>query len=230
VICGHLKEGPKSFNFIFHLFGMNYGPHISLQFMYVKRMSDRITANYLKKVLKTRPTAVIFNTGAWDYLEIGKARFEKSVTSSEDCDTQTDTEIANLRANTAAVEDYTQVGRIGRDLGVPLIYRTNHHNTRFGANCADAQLLPIFQKAHWEIWDNARISEEVWKTQCWDGFHFDRTNTHTVEQHKEHIAASEVRHRESPGMLEMQLAHSLLFHLFRDTIQEFKDKGIPIPV
>ena len=53
---------------------------------------------------------------------------------------------------------------------------------------------------------------------------------HTVAEHKEHIQKTRETQIESPGMLEMQLAHSLLHFLFRDTVQEFLDQGIHIPV
>jgi hypothetical protein len=113
---------------------------------------------------------------------------------------------------------------------VRAIFRGNHYNARFGVNCADDRLIQMLNGTGWEWWDNRRISQDVWRTQSSDGFHFDRWNDHSVAQHVAHREAELASGREAPGMLEMQFAQSLLHRLFRDELQRILDERSAQPL
>jgi hypothetical protein len=70
----------------------------------------------------------------------------------------------------------------------------------------------------------------VWRTQNWDGIHFDRWREHTVAQHLAHREAELAQSREAPGMLEIQFAQSLLHGLFRDELQSILDERSAQPL
>jgi hypothetical protein len=82
----------------------------------------------------------------------------------------------------------------------------------------------------WEWWDNCRVSAAVWHTQNWDGFHFDRTNDRTAPQHSAHREQNLAQGQEAPGMLEVQLAQSLLHRLFRDELQAMLEERSEQPL
>lgn len=107
------------------------------------------------------------------------------------------------------------MNKLAREFDVRLIYRTNHYNTRFGVLCADKQFETLLTGSIYEIWDNKRISRNIWKTQTYDGFHFDRTYIHSIEQHIEKLSYWV---GDFPGQLEIQLAQSLLNSIFYDVI------------
>lgn len=196
--------------------------------MYIQHFRAEITRDILKNTVAMRPYALILNTGSWEFMEPHLQRKVAFLNSTIDCDLPDDFKEQNERAaHLGSILGDTK--ELSEAASVRLIYRGNHVNFRFGADCADAKLLPLLQAAGWEIWDNIRISQDVWRTQCHDGFHFDRTHVHSVDDHKRHIQYARDRAIESPGMLEAQLSHSLLFNLFRDTIQEFLDTGKSIP-
>jgi hypothetical protein len=111
-------------------------------------------------------------------------------------------------------------------------------------SCADDRLKEMLNGTGWEWWDNRRISEDVWRTQKSDGFHFedpiaDREAHHntwpterqnTVAQHVAHREAELASGREAPGMLEIQFAQSLLHRLFRDELQSILDERSAQPL
>ncbi len=228
-ICGYDAElrprarGAKDVNVLFS----SEFENIVIYFMYIKAIEDQQSGWLLEANVHKRPYALILNTGANSFYLIGRAR---SVNSTENCDTPDDLRVEAERNSPASRAVYAECGELGFNLNVKMVYRTSHYNSRFGFNCADAQLIPFLETKKWNIWDNTRISKDVWKTQNHDGFHYDRLPIHTVTEHKEHIKKAREQQIESPGMLEMQLAHSLLHFLFRDTVQEFLDQGIDIPV
>jgi len=201
--------------------------NIVITFMYIMKMEVQYTGWMLEMNVHKQPYALILNTGAWSFDSIARAR---SANSTENCDTPADLRVAAERNSPSSRAIYAECGELGFNLNVKMVYRTSHYNSRFGFNCADAQLIPFLKTKSWNIWDNSRISKDVWKTQNHDGFHYDRIFVHNVTEHKEHIKKARELQIESPGMLEMQLAHSLLHFLFRDTVQEFLDKGIRIPL
>jgi hypothetical protein len=66
---------------------------------------------------------------------------------------------------------------IAKGLGVRAIYRGN-----FEVNCADDRMQATLNGTGWEWWDNRKLSKDIWRTQNWDGFHFDRSGDHTVAE------------------------------------------------
>eukprot|EP01032_Pedospumella_encystans_P018397 gene18397-20942_t len=204
--------------------------NILITFMYIRKIEVQYTGWMLERSVHTQPFALILNTGAFSFDELARARSARFINSTENCDSPDDLRIEAERNSPSSRAVYAECGELGYNLNAKMVYRTSHYNARFGVNCADAQLIPFLETKKWNIWDNTRISKDVWKTQNHDGFHYDRTFMHTVAEHKEHIQKTHELEIESPGMLEMQLAHSLLHFLFRDTVQEFLDQGIHIPM
>jgi hypothetical protein len=113
-----------------------------------------------------------------------------------------------------------EMNKLATEYDVRLIYRNNHHNSRFGVLCADTQFEALLVGSIYEICDNKRISETVWQQQNYDGFHFDRTHIHTVEHH---IDTNLNTIGNIPGQLEIQLAQSLLNAIFYDTLGPHKE-------
>ena len=114
----------------------------------------------------------------------------------------------------------TSLSKFGNESKVRLIYRNNQYNSRFGALCADEEFERLLQNTQWEIWDNRAISKDVWQNQSYDGFHFDwPVMTYTVEDHAKYNAIHQAKFSQAPGMLAMQLAHSLLNNLFHSVME-----------
>lgn len=231
-ICGtdalH-KPRARAPNEVNLLYSAEFGK-IVITFMYIMRIEVQYTGWMLEMNVHKQPYALILNTGAWSFNDVARVRSAQYTNSTENCDSPDDLRIQNERNSPSSRAVYAECGELGFNLNVKMVYRTSHYNSRFGFNCADAPLLPFLETKKWAIWDNSRISKDVWKTQNHDGFHYDRIFVHNVSEHKEHMKKARELQIESPGMLEMQLAHSLLHFLFRDTVQEFIDNGIRIPL
>mmetsp|Transcript_46193 Transcript_46193/g.80786 ORF Transcript_46193/g.80786 Transcript_46193/m.80786 type:complete len:366 (-) Transcript_46193:87-1184(-) len=231
-ICGYneaLKPRARAPNEVNLLYSAEFD-NIVITFMYIMKIEIQATGWMLEMNVHKQPYALILNTGAWSFNEVARVRSAQYVNSTENCDSPEDLRIEAERNSPSSRAVYAECGELGFSLNVKMVYRTSHYNSRFGFNCADAQLIPFLETKKWNIWDNSRISRNVWKTQNHDGFHYDRIFVHNVTEHKEHIKKARELQIESPGMLEMQLAHSLLHFLFRDTVQEFLDQGIHIPL
>ncbi len=176
-----------------------------------------------------KPYSFVLNTGAWEFDKARVARESQRINATDECDSHEDRVQEAHRTSVEVQSMLNETGALGKQLGVRMIYRSSHYNSRFGINCADGKLIPILKAAQWEVWDNTRISKDVWRTQCGDGFHFDRVHSHTVEDHAQKIAYARENQYESRGMMEMQLAQSILFYIFRDTIMDFIAMNITIP-
>jgi hypothetical protein len=221
VICGSRHSPPMSVERLHVPGNIHFGRNLEITFMYIKTMQEIYTQRMLEGNINMAPDVLILNTGAWD-LE-GPTRRHIGVNATLQCNN--DTEPLSLDRVQPSVQNVMNesIG-IAKRLGVRAIFRGNHYNSRFGVNCADDRLMEMLNGTGWEWWDNRRISENVWRTQSWDGFHFDRPGDHTVPQHIAHRQAELASGRDAPGMLEMQLAQSLLHRLFRDELQSLLDE------
>lgn len=63
-------------------------------------------------------------------------------------------------------------------------------------------------------WDNVEISRNMVDSQTYDGFHFDRTHTHTVEDHYKFYIWRLQRGLDMLGYLEIQLSQNFLNFVF----------------
>lgn len=232
VLCGHPRSShPPSIESEHKLFTVDYG-NITISFVYIQNIESGPAGQELEMSMFQKPYSIIYNTGAWSFYDFPIKQIPEGERwhTGDDCETPRYINASKRRTQILSQEAYARVGKLSQQLGVKLVYRTNHFNIRYGVECADGALIPILRERHWDIWDNTRVSKDVWQEQTYDGFHFDRVLTHTVEQHREIIEHALQNNLELPGMLEIQFAQSLLHFLFRDTIQEFITKGIELPI
>jgi len=233
VFCGHPGDPhPPSHDKENKQFIVDYG-NIIISFVYIKVIEPGFEASMqaLEMNVFQKPYSLVLNTGAWSFwlYPIKPTPVGTRLLPGDDCETPMYIGAKEKRTQVLTQEAFARAGKLGEELGVKMIYRTNHYNVRFGVNCADGELIPLLRERKWDIWDNTRISKDVWQEQTYDGFHFDRTLIHTEKEHKEIINHALQHHLELPGMLEIQFAQSLLHYLFRDTIQDLITKGITLP-
>ena len=194
--------------------------------MYILSLVDQYTGWMVENNVGKKPYAVVVNTGAWDFNSI--ARHHMGDIANDLCDAADMEQVSVRRAQPSIRDMMHETGGQATALGVRAIYRTNHHNARYGSHCADDRFLAAIEGSGWEVWDNRRISHGVWWHQTTDGFHYDRENVHTVEQHIQQRRNMTLQGKGASGMLEMQLTQSLLHLLFRDVLQELMDQGLDI--
>jgi hypothetical protein len=216
VICGFYGLPPMSVERLHIPGNIHFGRNLEIKFMYIKTLRETYTQRMLKGNMNMAPNVLILNTGAWDF--DGTARRHIGVNATPQCNTESEP-LSLDRVQPFVRYAMKECIGIAKRLGVRAIFRGNHYNSRFGVNCADDRLMERLKGMGWEWWDNRRISEDVWRTQNWDGFHFDRSGDHIVAEHIAHREAELASGRDAPGMLEMQLAQSLLHRLFRDELQ-----------
>jgi hypothetical protein len=221
MICGSRHGPPMSVERLHVPGSIHGGPNLEITFMYIKTLQKIHTQRMLGAYMNKAPDVLILNTGAWDF--DGTAREHIGENATLQCNHETEP-LSLARVQPAIQNTMNESIGIAKRLGVRAIFRGNHYNSRFGVNCADDRLMEMLNGTGWEWWDNRRISEDVWRTQNWDGFHFDRPGDHTVPQHIAHRQAALASGRDAPGMLEMQLAQSLLHRLFRDELQSLLDE------
>lgn len=212
-VCGTPHTRPASYQEIYQPQHADFYPHIRLVFVYIKSLYNSNAELHIAKTIKTKPYAVIINTGAWDFDDL--ARKQRNVTAGVTCgDNVAMKEISLRRASSEVKEKVIMLSNLAKNLNVKLIYRNNHLNSRFGALCADENFEKLLLNTNWELWDNRRISEKVWIEQNYDGFHYDRNRIHTFDHHVAHMKYFKDRGWISPGIMEIQLAQSLLHNLF----------------
>jgi hypothetical protein len=148
-------------------------------------------------------------------------------------------EIAHYRANRYVASCLERLYRVSRLYQVHMIYRNNHYNRRYGVDCADWLFEKLYQeqrKHHdgsnnnnddnhhyirWDIWDNRNMSYDTWFQQLYDGFHMDwPVMTYTSIEHRLYNQQYREKYGEYPGMLNTQLAHSILHQIFYEAIQK----------
>jgi hypothetical protein len=193
-----------------------FGRNLELTFMYIQSLEQRYTRWMLEGNMNKAPHVLVLSTGAWDFDDMARQHIGENATL--ECNRETEP-LSQARVQPAVQNAMSECIGIAKRLKVRAIFKGNHYNNRFGVNCADDRLQAMLKDTGWEWWDNRRLSEDVWRTQNWDGFHYDRWRQHTVAEHVAHREAELAQGKEAPGMLEMQFAQSLLHRLFRDELQ-----------
>ncbi len=249
-VCGTPATLPISYKQTNQYYDVSFGPSLRFTYVYIKSLLHAKTHTdwILEGAIKSKPYAIIMNTGAWDYDHIARSHMGQSITT-EYCDTEETDNVSKERASDRLKNILLELGVYAKQLGVRAIYRNNHHNSRFGTNCADDRLEAILRNkagnsgtndnnllnekdvsqfvtsiassTGWEVWDNRHISLDVWKEQNYDGFHFDRHRVHSHPHHVGHMKYFKDRNWILPGQLEIQLAQSLLYTLFQENVEEF---------
>lgn len=222
-ICGKDANLPPSHKNTHQLRNVFFGEDIEASFMYIKTFTDRFSNWMVEGNINKKPHAVVVNTGAWDF--DGVARRHIGEVAAEHCNSEEMERVSQIRAQGTIRNYFLEEGDLAKHLGVRAIYRTNHYNTRFGVHCADDRFLAALNGTHWEVWDNTRISKDVWTTTGGDGFHFDRHRVHSYRHHQQLIDWAIEAGKPVPGMLEMQLTQSMLHMLFHDALKAFLDEG-----
>ena len=189
-------------------------------------LTEESTRLIVENAILKQPYLVVMNTGAWDFQNISRLHVRQ--VASDLCDSADMEQVSVRRAQPSIRAMMHETGREAQALGVRAIYRTNHHNGRFGSHCADDRFLAAIEGSGWEVWDNRRISHGAWRYQISDGFHFDRWEARSKEQHIQQRHNQTQQGRGAPGMLEMQLTQSLLHLLFRDVLQELMEQGLTL--
>jgi len=202
---------------------VTFGPDLTFTFMYVKSLTDKYANWMVEGNINKKPYALVLNTGAWDFDHISRPRQHIKATPECGPEQPEDLRVSYLRASPTIIANLKEYGELARSQGVRATYRNNHFNYRFGALCADAQIETALQNTSWEVWDNRRMSRDVWEKETYDGFHFDRHRVHTVEHHQQLISLNKELGKDMPGALEIELAQSLLFHLFHEEVQSYVD-------
>lgn len=198
------------------------GENLLVSFYYVKTFHFQYKRldQLMEQVIKTdRPYAVVFNTGAWDYYDYSKQhRGEEAPLRCHNHETE---QIGRRRADDFVNQTMWRLSEVGAKHHVRLIYRNNHYNARFGALCADEAFEKLLIGSKWEIWDNRRLSEAVWRAQLYDGFHFDwPVMTYTEEDHRAYNVLHRQQFGQHPGMLAQQYGQSLLNALFYSALKD----------
>jgi hypothetical protein len=221
-ICGTEDTEPMSLAQYHGLNNVHFGDNLEISFMYIKSLRVQYTQWMLEGNMNKAPNVLVVNTGAWDFDHVSRLRMGE--VADLNCSDQAMDWASENRVQPGVRQAMLECGGIAKALKVRAIYRSNHYNERFGVNCADDRVHEMLKDLNWEWWDNSRVSADVWRSQVWDGFHFERQNDHTVADHVAHREAELAQGKETPGMLEMQLAQSLLHRLFRDVLQQMLDE------
>lgn len=118
---------------------------------------DNFLVTYIKE---NKVDYVILNTGVWDYDDIARRHIGQDAEDTcAELKNGWDYEKSIERANKHVNDTVHRLARVGKAHNITMIYRTNHHNNRYGPYCADHKVIPLYEHAGWEIWDNMRISK-----------------------------------------------------------------------
>jgi len=185
-----------------------------------------------------RPTAIIFNSGAWDFNSVYILHEENLnsypyINSSSKCLNNYFYNVSALRTSPVTLSYMKELSNIAKTNNVRLIYRNNHFNNRFGAFCADKNLERFLRRnTIWEIFDSRNMSHDHWKDQTFDGFHFDRSKVYTEKDHLNAFSSkswrqfpNKVVQHEHMGELEITLAQSLLSFLVLEPLLKSPFRG-----
>lgn len=164
VVCGG-PGLPVSYRQHLQIFRVPFPPAVELIFMYFKSMTDPHAVSAIKNVLRLKPYVTIFNSGAWDFDHLSRKNGQRA--PIEQCDNEEYEEIAKMRASPEIRTKMLEISAFATEMGSKLIYRTNHYNVRYGANCADDRVLEMIRmddvlRTSWEIWDNFNASRDSW--------------------------------------------------------------------
>jgi len=231
-VCGYNHRGPISYRQVHQIHHVDFTVSLRMTFIYFKSMLEPIAESTLHNALALKPQVLVLNTGAWDFDSLARqhAAAKKNATSIADyeyCQDPESEKISQARISSPVKHIFQVITKQAAENHVRLIYRTNHHNNRFGVHCADDQIIEYLRnlKPSWTIWSNREISLDVWQEQNYDGFHFDRTRVHTPEHSAVHMKFFHDKKWIYPGQLEVQLSQSLLHTIFHDDcVQHFYDR------
>lgn len=220
VICGgtaHKFGMPISKSNFGTLYSVDYGNHLRISFIYTQTFHFRHFDWQLEFAITRKPYAVVFNTGVFDFDGIARSHMNDTLwdRGPEDCNSDATAAIAAQRADSFVNYTMWEMNKLAIEYDVRLLYRNNHHNARFGVLCADELFEALLIGSIYEICDNRRISENIWQSQTYDGFHFDRTYMHDPLHHQE-VNNNSIGN--IPGQLEIQLSQSLLNAIFYDSL------------
>lgn len=223
VICGGTRGNsgrPLNHRNFGQFHSINFGEHLRLTFVYIRTFYYKHFDYILECAIRKKPYMVVVNTGTWDFAYNSRAHMNETAWTkgSEECSSKSDEAIVDLRTNNLTKFILTENSNFAEEFNVRIVYRNNHYNSRFGVMCADKKFETLLNGTRWEIWDNRRISEKVWKSQNWDGLHFDRSEFHTVAEHLINIKERQEKGLEYLGQLEMQLSQSILNSIFYDSL------------
>ena len=219
-VCGDcIQFNTISYPEMGKIFDIPFGDSLILTFIYVKTFQTHSHLDWLvESTIDYNPAyALVFHQGIWDYDEYARTHRNETAPETE-CD-GVYLPIAKAAASEAANHTMHDLGYFGKEHNLRLIFRNTHYNARYPAPC-DRYFDELLLNSGWELWDNHRMSKEVWRDQTHDGFHFDRSDMCTVEDHTKERLYFEEHHRNYPGMLEAQLAQSLLNSIFHDVIPQ----------
>lgn len=220
VICGGKKYGdPVSFKAQQHRYNdiYFYNGKLLITFTYVKDFLRNLEGS-ITNLIKENYYAIILNTGAWDFYKVPRY-YSSQQNVTEHCVTNESIDVSKGRSASWINDTMWRLSKLAESKKIRLIYRNSHYNKRFGTLCADEAFESMIKGSHWEVWDNRRISKNVWMEQTMDGYHFDRNKAHSIEDHMQAINISLSKKKPVLGELEMQLSQSLLQSLFYDCIQ-----------
>jgi hypothetical protein len=209
-----------------------YDGLFKVTFAYITRL-EKVSINLMEKFLNLYSADVmLLNTGAWDFDHL--ARTNQHDPEKQFCDTDEAVHVSQSRSSLEVVKAFHKLAISARKFETRLIYRNNHYNQRYSAECADLLLetnLRELQKKEavmnssftkWEIWDNRRISKGIYLNQCWDGFHYDRPRR-TDSDRWRRMSQFFQQNGEVPETMLMQFAQSFLNSLFhKEIIEEYQ--------
>jgi len=186
----------------------------------IKMVIDQTAAN-----ISTKLDAIVVSSGPWDF-HVPHIRAENGgrghctrpyTNATAGCFDDFHSRQAKIRDNDT-MEFIRELSSVCRKQNIQLIYKNNHYNCRFGAQCADEELekTMVFPGSQWQVWDTRNVSMQHWRDQTWDGLHFDRQIAHSIKDHL--LTWWEARFRFKGAViyfphqaeLEIQLAQSLL--------------------
>jgi hypothetical protein len=175
----------------------------------------------------TQIDAIVIGSGAWTFYSVNLRHKDLSdwpyahMNSTGACYNFDYEQAARSRVNADAIAFLHDLSDLCKKNKIRLIYKNSHWNCRYGVHCADKEFEKNlrFEGSIWELWDTRSMSQQHWRDQTWDGYHFDRQSVHSLKDHyrswfeegfKFQRAMKRFPHQ---GELEMQLVNSLLNRL-----------------
>jgi hypothetical protein len=175
----------------------------------------------------TRIDAIVIGSGAWSFYGVNLRQRDlcdwpyTHMNSTGACPDLDFEQSALSRVNSDAVAFIRDVSDLCKKNKIRLIYKNSHWNCRYGVYCADKEFEKKlqFDGSVWELWNTRSMSEQHWRDQTWDGYHFDRQSVHSLKDHYRSWFEEGFKFQHSmkrfphQGELEMQLVNSLLNRL-----------------
>lgn len=230
-ICGYNPSAPPStFNHTREDITAMFNPYFKVSFFYDQYgiHDPKLVPIFQHQILTTlKPYAVLYNSGVRHLLNFYNQKIHNE--NIPDCENDEQVRISLQLANKETIQTMLQLSTLAAQHKTRLIFRNAHFNGFYGTYCASLALeeklrvAAVRQGSIWEIWDNRRISQLVWKEQMimHDPFHYGREQLMwTYEDHQRVMS----QWRANPltydkGMLELQLAQSLLHTLFQPILK-----------